>query len=433
MIKMIEDNLWFGSGLGTFVYAYPRYQGISASDYIIKHSHNDYLELAAEMGATGLLAALVCIAVLFIFTLKRNMTIHENRFQTIGLGALAGCFSLLIHGSVDFNFHIPSNAILFIVCVAIAFICADKGRGEDISIWFNAGLTKGKKLFSYTLIMVFVAGTLVIVISPYMGDYYIKGAKIHQKAKEYDSALDAAQKAISFDPGNAELMAETGDILVASSVHTKDKDDRNGVLIKSLGYYEEAINACPVRSYYYSKKAYVIQRLGRLNEAEEALKRGVYFKPMDYLIHYTLAEFYLESGEFKKAFEEYRISIGLLGRYEYMMGIMDKLWEINRDYNDLKHAVPENAKIREWFASYMFKKGIHYERSGNNDKAVSIYKQLIKDNFRNAGTYINLSALYCRTRRYNEAIVTLKDGLERYPGDHSLYFHMGTCYSRMGP
>lgn len=40
----------------------------------------------------------------------------KSRFkQGVALGAVAGITAILIHSFVDFNLHIPANAILFIV------------------------------------------------------------------------------------------------------------------------------------------------------------------------------------------------------------------------------------------------------------------------------------------------------------------------------
>jgi hypothetical protein len=43
---------------------------------------------------------------------KRNFAYH--------VGALVACLGLLVHATVDFNFHIPSNALIFLLQAVLA-------------------------------------------------------------------------------------------------------------------------------------------------------------------------------------------------------------------------------------------------------------------------------------------------------------------------
>ena len=108
-----------GHGAGTFDLVYPTYQSF-VTDSLINHAHNDYLELLSETGLIGM-----GLIVWFL------VNAYRNAGQNIRLGSrspgsaaliavLAGITGLLVHSLVDFNFHIPSNAALFLVFCAIA-------------------------------------------------------------------------------------------------------------------------------------------------------------------------------------------------------------------------------------------------------------------------------------------------------------------------
>lgn len=117
--RIFRDHLWVGTGLGTLETVFPRYQ----TDYngrIVDHAHDDYLELLAETGVIGGLLGLAFIALLFRQGIA-NLNSREREFErTFHAGALAACAALLVHSFVDFNLHIPSNALLFLLLATLA-------------------------------------------------------------------------------------------------------------------------------------------------------------------------------------------------------------------------------------------------------------------------------------------------------------------------
>jgi O-antigen ligase len=123
---------WTGTGLGTLEAVYPRY----ASYYDgrrVEHAHNDYLELLADTGLAGGLCGLAFVVILFRRALA-NLRLAVSPFRrSFYSGALAACTGLLVHSFVDFNLHIPSNALLFLVlgCLTTAPIIKSEDRGGE--------------------------------------------------------------------------------------------------------------------------------------------------------------------------------------------------------------------------------------------------------------------------------------------------------------
>ncbi|WYD82347.1 MAG: O-antigen ligase family protein [Candidatus Electrothrix gigas] len=121
-MTMIAARPLLGWGLGCFPVAFPAFQPDSLCRWFINHAHNDYLELTAETGIIGLFAALLVVSVLFISCMRKLKHTKRRELRMIGIGALAGCFSLLVHSVMDFNFHIPFNAMLFAVLKGVETI-----------------------------------------------------------------------------------------------------------------------------------------------------------------------------------------------------------------------------------------------------------------------------------------------------------------------
>ena len=117
--RIFLDHPWVGTGLGTFVTVYPQY----ASSYdgrLVDHAHNDYIEMMAETGMVGVICSLAFIVILFHTSLS-NLRLEGDSFSlAFRLGALVACSGLLLHSLVDFNMHIPSNALLFFLLASLA-------------------------------------------------------------------------------------------------------------------------------------------------------------------------------------------------------------------------------------------------------------------------------------------------------------------------
>jgi O-antigen ligase len=118
-LRIFFDHPVVGTGLGTLVKAFPRYETLYDGK-IVDHSHNDYAEALAE---TGLIGGALCAAfliLLFCFAWARLTEAKNTLDLALHIGALAACCGLLIHSLVDFNLHIPSNALLFLLEAALA-------------------------------------------------------------------------------------------------------------------------------------------------------------------------------------------------------------------------------------------------------------------------------------------------------------------------
>jgi O-antigen ligase len=108
-----------GSGLGTLVAVYPRYE-TAYDGKVVDHVHNDYIEALAD---TGILGGVCGLAFLWLFYREtRNAFFAEQGRFSRGLhaGAIVAVSGLLLHSFVDFNLHIPANAMLFLLQAGVA-------------------------------------------------------------------------------------------------------------------------------------------------------------------------------------------------------------------------------------------------------------------------------------------------------------------------
>src|SRR6266478_1650495 len=113
------DNPVSGTGLGTLQIVYPQYESLYDGK-IVNHTHNDYLEALAETGILGGVCCAWFLGVLLSASLRRLRQLNNSFAGTLQLSGLVACAGFLVHGLVDFNLHIPSNAFLFFLMAHLA-------------------------------------------------------------------------------------------------------------------------------------------------------------------------------------------------------------------------------------------------------------------------------------------------------------------------
>jgi O-antigen ligase len=119
--RLFLDHPLLGTGLGTFEMVFPPYDSLYDGK-IANHAHNDYLEVLAE---TGLLGGLCCawfLGAVIWNSLKGMAELGSSFGSVLNLTGLLACCGILVHSLVDFNLHIPANALLFFVSAHLATV-----------------------------------------------------------------------------------------------------------------------------------------------------------------------------------------------------------------------------------------------------------------------------------------------------------------------
>lgn len=109
-IPYYQHYLAWGSGLGTYRYAYPSFQQQSFQGKFV-HAENVYLETLAEMGITGVVALLLAIATLLFVSIQ----LFRRKLASDRALGVAGCFAitgLSVSSFFDFGIYQPANLIL---------------------------------------------------------------------------------------------------------------------------------------------------------------------------------------------------------------------------------------------------------------------------------------------------------------------------------
>ena len=110
-LRMIGDHPWFGTGQGTFAYAFPAYRSPNMSMWgFWDIAHNSLLEIAADMGVP--IAALVVAAWLAIFAVLVHGARVRHRGLIFPVAALAVATLAVLHSLIDFSLQVPGYSIV---------------------------------------------------------------------------------------------------------------------------------------------------------------------------------------------------------------------------------------------------------------------------------------------------------------------------------
>jgi O-antigen ligase len=117
--RLFLDHPLLGTGLGTLEMVFPPYDSLYDGK-VVDHAHNDYLEALAETGVVGGLCCAWFLGVVFTHSLKGLVGLGSSFGSVVNLSGLIACSGMLVHSLVDFNLHIPANALLFFVSAHLA-------------------------------------------------------------------------------------------------------------------------------------------------------------------------------------------------------------------------------------------------------------------------------------------------------------------------
>lgn len=120
-LQIFRHHPILGAGLDAFGNAYPQFDSWNGA-YRVERAHNEYLQILSDAGILGF----SCVAAfIFLFFKKSLRVIREStdgfRKHT-AIGALAGCFGIMVHSFFDFPLRTPANGYFFLTLAALATV-----------------------------------------------------------------------------------------------------------------------------------------------------------------------------------------------------------------------------------------------------------------------------------------------------------------------
>ncbi|WP_168026817.1 O-antigen ligase family protein [Ignavibacterium album] len=299
-LNIIKENSLVGVGFNKFDVVYNNYQ----ADYFakgngsnteklladnVRHAHNEYLQISAEIGLIGLLIFLGIIFSAFKFSVINNdlNTVKQLTEKVIiNLSAKAGLIALLVFALFSFPLHILPNLINFVFLLAVT----SKTNNPVIV-----------KEFTLNSLVIKLSAIFVIAITSF---FAVKYVQLYQAYFKWNDAFMAAKG------GYFNIAEKVYENLNPELKYNGEFLFFYGASLSAVGNYNEAIKFLePAKQKFSDPNLYVTlgqtyDRLNDFNKAESNLLHASNITPCKLFPKYLLAKLYYNYNMTEKAIDK---------------------------------------------------------------------------------------------------------------------------------
>lgn len=276
-IKVWQENPWWGGGPAHFDYRFRAFrpEPVQARP---GWAHNDYLNTLADWGVAGTAIVASAWLLLYVGVLRgwkfvrraNDLASQNSNRSAFVFGAAVGLLAILVHSVVEFNMHIPANAIL---AVSLMALVAGHLRFATERYWVTPGWI-GK----------FLASVVALLGLVYLGEQTRRGAaetywlrKAENTHAETAERLAFLQKAHAAEPMNADtvfkmgenLQLRSGQVVVGYRKMTEE----------ALKWFQQAARLNPLDPFALTGCGKCLHDLDRPVEATRYFERAIKLDP----------------------------------------------------------------------------------------------------------------------------------------------------------
>ncbi|HEV2392323.1 MAG TPA: O-antigen ligase family protein [Verrucomicrobiae bacterium] len=307
--RMWQDHPWWGVGPAHFDARFHQYrpEGVQLSPV---RTHNDYLNTLVDWGVTGLALVLAAVALLFFGVWKTRSSVRlssgelggksgSNKFAFV-LGASLGLVAILVHSFVDFNMHIPANAILAVTLMALL---SSHLRFATERYWFTL------KVWSRVLAsaLLFLGGAYVAQQAWRLGTEALWLDRAERAPVFSAKQIDLLSRAFASDPMNPETALSIGEAFRRESQEGGEfYQGQQGANYRTLAeqamtWYQRGMKLNPWDSRNYSGYGWCLDWLDRQAESAPYFSQAEELDPNNYFNLNNIGLHYIQAGDFAAA------------------------------------------------------------------------------------------------------------------------------------
>jgi O-antigen ligase len=303
--RMWRDHPWFGVGPGHFDYRFRAYRPAEVQ-LRPDRAHNEYLNTLADWGVVGAALVAAGLATLFAGVARtwKHVRRPENDFKSTQsnkfacvLGATLGLTALLVHSLVDFNLHIPANALL---AASLAAMLAGHWRFATDHGWWRVG--RGLKILASLLL----AGGAV-----YLGwqaerlgreQFWLAragAARVRTGLYYTPEELAAREKAFAVEPANFDNIHAIGEARRLQSF--AGGADYRELAEQAMTWFARGTNANPYDGYNFLSYGMCLDWLDQHPQAEPYFNRADELDPNGYTTAAYVGWHYVQTEQWAAA------------------------------------------------------------------------------------------------------------------------------------
>lgn len=286
----------FGAGPGAFELFYPQHRIPGSNE--TKHAHSWFFEYGASVGAAGIAVFFAIVAHAMKSAWRLLGRLHDGkdfpayaRIAAVAAAALA----MLAHGLIDYTFFFRETAVLFFLALGALEGFALNGAASNAPSRRGASIACVAGMAALASFWLFRAEFI-----PARASLLREGGSAAIAEGDLPQALSDADKAVLIDGSderNWELRA-----FVREQLGRPD----------ALPDWQRALALNPHSARLHEALARYHARRGNLTRAIELQRQAISLHPLDANHQFTLAEFYLQAGDAKRARETFDATAKLL-------------------------------------------------------------------------------------------------------------------------
>jgi hypothetical protein len=288
-------------------------------------THNDYVELLGEYGAVGAAGLLLFLGAHLGFgwlTYRRFTRRAAERQGFDGgpggsngtawnIGVLSAAAAIAAHSVVDFNLHIPANALL----TAFVFgVLANPGRsaaeaGSAARLRWADGCAR--------LALGAVGLALLIAGVPRLpGEYYGEMARAALRDRRFLAASGYALKGLAYEQHNPQLDFCLGEARLNLAGDGPDTPVAHSFRDGADEAYCQGLRLAPCDSALLLRHAQILTIFGDYPAAERVLAQARFWDPNSWLVQIYLGFYLQRTGRLAEARQAYTRAVQLNGTPE---------------------------------------------------------------------------------------------------------------------
>jgi O-antigen ligase len=316
-LNAISDFPLTGAGLGAFRSLFPRYKtGAYLSE--ATHAENEYLQWIMETGLLGT-ALLLWAGLIFLHRAYRRFKSRRNFYtRCLAYGTFFSITSLSIHNLMDFNTHIPSNALTLSAILALCMVVLhhhESKQGERFL--FEVRRLPVRSVGGISLLLLTLLGVCIFAQRAFS---HFRGA---QQALEWGK-LQTRQNQKGSDQKRLSILSESlrwsplndrPHYLKAAAYEAESAQKglfqfalRHALLSKAEEEILEAIRLCPVQAHSWALLGRIEASLQNFEVSERSFRQALKLAGTDGFLHRDYGQALLLMGDVRAAASHFSLA-----------------------------------------------------------------------------------------------------------------------------
>jgi len=401
-LVMIKSNFVKGIGIGNWEFNYPLYarKAIIDKDFNekrqAKRAHNDYLQIAAELGIGGISFFLWFLINILYISLKLFFKDIEQSWNLLGITVFLSVISVMC--DAFFNFPMQESLPPFMLAVFGSMVTYGHFRKtERVSpVYFS-------KAISWIAFIVFALILSINVVWAYKlcsADYYFLEGKRLNKSENYEASILPLKKSMRLNPYNF----RTYSLLGRTYNELKMYYDSVPINKKALELHPNYINCM-------NNLGNALRGIHHPDEAIEVYNRALKLYPDFAEAYNNLGIAYKEKGDTESAKKMYLKAVKLDDKYEKAFNNLGNIYlaedNVEEAIKYYKKTIEINPNLADVYNNY----GLALNKKGEYQKAIELFDKCISLTNRLPDPYNNKGTALKALGKLDDAIIQFDKAL----------------------